>query len=237
MTDERQASARRITSIEAVAVRVVCDDPEPAHPLSTVDSSVNVREASVLETRSHPKITVSDGQGSQSIGTEQVGFPVSEASAVWTGEVKAPNHDEALNSLMPRDRGGPRIVILAGMLIGASGMAWWAGLLDPHRFFNSHPASPPLEQIALPERAALDIDQQASSATTHDKISSPAGSDLGSKGLEPGPVPHADQGIITPSDTVPKITANVSIAATQVVAEKSLCARFSSKQNAAIAPL
>jgi hypothetical protein len=107
---------------------------------------------------------------------------------------------------MPRDRGGHRIVILAGMLVGASAMAWWAGLFDPHRFFNSNPASLPLQQIALPEGAPLDIDQQASSATAHDKVSSPAGSDLGSRGLEPGPAPHADQGIVTPGDTVPKIT-------------------------------
>ena len=200
MTDERQASAGRITSIDAVVVRVVCEGPEPAHPSSTVDSSVNVREASVLETRSHPKIAVSDGQGYQSIGTEQVGFPMNEASAVWTGEVKAPNHDEALNSFMPRDRGGPRIGILAAMLIGASGMAWWAGLLDPHRFFNSNPAS----QIALPERAPLSTDKQATSARTDGQVSPPAGTDLGSKGLEPEPTPHADPGIITPADTVPK---------------------------------
>src|SRR5262249_13494250 len=100
-----------------------------------------------------------------------------------------------------------------------------------------HPASPPPDHLALPERAALDIDQQASSATTHDKISSPAGRDLGSKGLEPGHVPHADQGIITPSDPVPNITANVSIAESPEAAAHSLCARFDSKQMAAVAPL
>jgi len=37
MSDERQTSPGRIMSIEAVAARIVCEDPEPAHPSSTVD--------------------------------------------------------------------------------------------------------------------------------------------------------------------------------------------------------
>src|SRR6266498_2563287 len=185
-------SAGRIMSIEAVAVRVVCEDAQPALQSSVVDSSLNLTEAPMLGTQSRPEIIGSDEQGSPPIGTEQIGFPMSKASVVWTGQIKAPNREEAINSLMPHDRGGPRIAILAGMLIGASGLAWWAGLLDSYRFFNFNPASP-VQQIALPERAPLDLDQQASSGPTHDKVSSPAGSDLGSKGLEPGPAPHADQ--------------------------------------------
>src|SRR5262249_42892336 len=134
MAHERYNSTGRIMSIEAVAVRVVYEDAEPAHASSNGDSSLNVTEAPMLGTQTHPELVGSDEQGSPSIGVEQIGFPMSKASAVWTGEVNAPNREESLNSLMPRDRSGPRIVILAGMLIGASGMAWWAGLLDPHRF-------------------------------------------------------------------------------------------------------
>src|SRR5262245_30496824 len=136
MADEQHTSAGRIMSIEAIALRVVCEDAEPTYPSSAGDSSPNVTEAPMLGTQSHPEIVGSDEQGSPSIGIEQIKLPSSKTSAVWTGEVNAPNREESLNSLMPRDRGGDRIVILAGMLVGASAMAWWAGLFDPHRFFQ-----------------------------------------------------------------------------------------------------
>jgi hypothetical protein len=165
MAHEEHTSAGRVMSIEAVAVRVVCEGVEPARQSSAVDSSLNLTKTPMLGTQSRPEIVESDEQGSPFIGTEQIGFPMSKASAVWTGEIKTPNREEALNALMPHDRGGPRIAILAGMLIGASGLAWWAGLLDSYRFFNFNPASP-FGQGDLLDRAPLDIDQQASSGTT-----------------------------------------------------------------------
>lgn len=205
MSDERQTSPGRIMSIEAVAVRIVCDDPEPAHPSSTVDpqnSSLKLT-APVIETQSHPDIAVSERDGSKSIGTNQVGLRMIEASAPWTAEVKPPNQDEALSSLVPRDGTRLHIGLLTGMLIVALGLGWWTGLLDPYRFLKSDPASISLQQIALPDRAPPATDKQTTSGTPDNQVSTPAGSDLGSKGIGSEPTPHADQGVVSPGDSVP----------------------------------
>ena len=200
MADEQHTSAGRIMSIEAVAIRVVREDPEPAHPSASIDSWPNI--APILKTQSHPEIVVSNGQRSQSSATDEIGFPMSEPSPVWSGEIKAPNREESLNSIMPRERGRLRLAILAGMLIGASGVAWWAGLFDPYRLFNSDPASPAVQHIALPERAPLDIDKQATSAITDAQGSPPVGADLGSKAREDTPSPYPDEGAVAPADSV-----------------------------------
>ncbi len=202
MSDEHQTSPERITSIEAVAVRIVCRDLEPAHPSSAVDST----GAHVMETENHPEIAVSEGYGSQSMGTDQIGFPMGKASAAWTGEVKAPNQHEALSSLVPRDGGGLRIGLLTGMLIGALGLGWWTGLLSP--YLKSDPTSTPLQQIALPDRAPLDVDKLTSSIPPANQVSTPAESS--SKRVGGEPTPHTDQGIVTPADTASTTAQNTT---------------------------
>jgi hypothetical protein len=200
MSDEHQTSPGRITSIEAVAVRIVCEDPELAHPSSMV---VNLPGTPVIETQSYPEIAASKGQVSKSIGTDQIGFQMDETLAAWTTEVKAPSRDEALSSLLPRDDGGLRIRLLTYMIIGALGLACWTGLLDPYRFLKSDRASIPLQQIALPDRAPLAIDNQTTSVTRDNQIFTPARGDLGSKPEES--LPHTDQRVVTPTDTMPKV--------------------------------
>jgi hypothetical protein len=206
VSDSHQTSPGRITSIQAVAVRIVCENPEPAHPSSAVDpqnASLKLTGAPLVETRSHPVIVVSEGQGSESIGTDQIEFPMRGASAAWIGEVRAPNQDDALSSLVPRDGGGLRIGLLTAMLIGALGLGWWTGLWEPSRFLKSDPVSTPLQQIALPDRAPPALDQQTPSGAPDNQVSSPAGSDLGTKGLGSEPTPRTDQGVVSPADTVP----------------------------------
>ena len=92
MADEQHTSAGRITSIEAVAVRIVCEAPEPAH---TVESSPDLTGARLLGTERPPQISVSEGKKGQSIGTCQIGLPMGKTSAAWTGELKAPDRHEA----------------------------------------------------------------------------------------------------------------------------------------------
>jgi hypothetical protein len=208
VSDSHQTSPGRITSIQAVAVRIVCENPEPAHPSSAVDpqnSSLKLTGAPLVETRSHPVIVVSEGQGSKSIGTDQIEFPMRGASAAWIGEVRAPNQDDALSSPVPRDGGGLRIGLLTAMLIGALGLGWWTGLWEPSRFLKSDPVSTPLQQIALPDRAPPALDQQTPSGAPDNQVSSPAGSDLGSssKRLGSEPTPRTDQGVVSAADTVP----------------------------------
>jgi hypothetical protein len=212
MSDEHQISARRVMSIEAVAVRIVCEAPAPAHP---IDSSLDLTGAHVIETERPPQIAVSEGQRSQSIGTGQIGLPMAKASAAWTGELRAPNQHEALSSLVRRDRGGLRIGLLTGMLVGALGLGWWTGLLD--RFLKCDPVSTPLQQIALPDRALLQVDKLATYAPPENQVSSRAESSSifapaegSSKGIDGEPAPHSDRGVVTPADSAPSSALNTT---------------------------
>ncbi len=197
MSDEQQASSAQITSIEAVAVRIVCENQKRAHPSSTVDPQNTFLKLT-------PAHAFSEGQGSESIGTDQIGFPMPEASAAWIGEVRTPNQDEALGSLLPRDGGGLRIRLLTGIIIGALGLGWWTGLWDPYRFLKTDPVSTPVQQIAVSDRTPPAIDQATSSgAPDNHQVSTPAGRDLGSKGVGIDAIPPTDQGVVNPADAEP----------------------------------
>ena len=112
MLDEQQTFRGRIMSVEAVAVRVACEDPQAADPLSIVDRSPSATEALVLDT-GHAGIANADEQASHAIETEQSRSSITQETAVWTGEVKAPTPEEALRSLLPRDNGRLRVGILS----------------------------------------------------------------------------------------------------------------------------
>ena len=218
MSDEHQAPPAQITSIQAVAVRIVCENQERAHPSSVVDPQDSLLKLT-------PPHAVSEGQGSKSIGIDQIGFPIPEASAAWIGEVRAPNQDEALSSLVPHDGGGIRIGLLTAMLIGALGLGWW-GLWEPSRFLKSDPASTPLQQIGIPDRAPPALDQQTPSGAPDNQVSSPAGSDLGIKGLGSEPTPRTDQRVVSPADTAPttaqKTTGTKPVVVPRVREKKAL---------------
>jgi hypothetical protein len=204
MSGQHQTSPGRITSIEAVAVRIVCEDPQLAHPSSTVDGSLNLTGIPIIEAPSYPEIAAPKGQVSKCIGTDQSGFRMGETLAGWSTEVKAPSRDEALSSLLPRDDAGRSIRFLTCMIIGALGLAWWIGLLDPYRFLNSDRASIPLHQAALSDKAPLAIDNQTTSVTPDNQVLTPAGGDLDSKRVGGEPTLHTDRRVVTPADTVPK---------------------------------
>jgi hypothetical protein len=214
MSDENQTSAGSITSMEVVAVRIVCEAPEPAY---TLDSPPDLTGARLMQTERPPQTTVSEGQKAQSIGTCQIGLPMDKASAAWTGELKAPNRHEALSSLVRRDRGGLRIGLVAGILAGTLGLGWWTGLLDPR--LNFDPASTPPRQIALADRAVPDVDKPTISEPPANQVSTPAESssistpaetsnvstpaESSSRGIDDASAPHGDRGSVTPTDFAP----------------------------------
>lgn len=195
MLDEQQNSERRIMSIEAVAVRVEFEDPKPAHPSPIVDCSLSEKRASVLDTR-HADIANSDEEGAQAIETEQSRLPMTH---VWTPEVKAPTPEEALRSLLPRENGRLRVGIVGGILIGATAIAWWAGVLDAPHLVNSGPAF--LQQVALPESPPIEIDKQTTPKPTDPQMPSTGGSEPGSK-ASGEPSAHTDEKDVARADPV-----------------------------------
>jgi hypothetical protein len=213
MSDEHRASPAQITPMEAAAVCNVGENPGHARLWSLEDAQNSSFELtpSPLDGPSHLQIGIYEGQGSKSMGAEQIEFPMSEASPAWVGELRAPSQDEALSSLGPGGGGGLRVGLVAGVLIAALGLGW-AGVSNPHRFLKPGPASTQVQQPALPDRAAPAVDQKtASGAPNSAQVSTPTGSDLGTNRLGSEPIPRADQRVVSPQHAVPSM-AQKSIA-------------------------
>jgi len=149
----------------AVAIWNVSETPEPAHLWSLVEAQNSPLQltAPPPEKQSDPQIAIVERQGSKSVRTDQIGSPMSEPSPAWIGNVRAPNQDEALSSLVPGDGAGRfRVGLVTGVLIAALGLGW-AGVSNPYRFLNSDPTSTRVQQAALPDKAAQAVDQETAS--------------------------------------------------------------------------
>jgi hypothetical protein len=154
------------------------------------------------ETQSQPQITIVERQGPKSMGTDQIEFPMAGPSPASRGEVRAPNQDGALSSLVSGDGGGLRVRLVTGLLIAALGLGW-AGLSNPYRFFKSDLTSTPVQQTAASDTFPPVVDQEtASAAPIGGQGSTRTGSDLSYR-VGGEPVHRADQGVVSPEDAFP----------------------------------
>jgi hypothetical protein len=136
------------------------------------------------------------------MGTDQIEFPMAGPSPASRGEVRAPNQDESLSSLVSGDGGGLRVRLVTGLLIAALGLGW-AGLSNPYRFFKSDLTSTPVQQTAASDRVPPVIDQEtASAAPIGGQGSTRTGSDLSYR-VGGEPIHRADQGVVSPEDAFP----------------------------------
>jgi hypothetical protein len=161
------------------------------------------------ETQSQPQIAFVERQGPKSMGTNQIGFPMSGPSPSGRGEVRAPNQDESLSSLVPGDGGGLRLGLVTGLLIAAFGLGW-AWVSNPYLFLKSDLTSTLVQQP--PFSVAPQVDQEtASGGPIGSQGSTPTGSDLGNYRVGGEPIHRADQGVLNSEDaspsSAPKATA------------------------------
>src|SRR5262249_39249283 len=135
-------------------------------------------------------------------GTDQIEFPMAGPSPASRGEVRAPNQDESLSSLVSGDGGGLRVRLVTGLLIAALGLGW-AGLSNPYRFFKSDLTSTPVQQTAASDTLPAVVDQETASAAPIGGQGSPrTGSDLSYR-VGGEPIHRADQGVVSPEDAFP----------------------------------
>ena len=193
-----QTVPRKSCQMLAVAIWNVSETPEHRH-LRSLQGAQKRLTPPPPKTQSNPV----EWQGLKSLESDQIGFPMSEPSPAWIGEIRAPNRDEALSSLVPGNGGGLRVGVVTGLLIAALGLGW-AGLSNPSRFFKSDPASTPVQQTPVSDRAAPAVDQEmASGAPNSNQASTPRGSDLSSYKVGGEPIHRADQGVVSPEEAVP----------------------------------
>ena len=193
-----QTVPRKSCQMLAVAIWNVSETPEHRH-LRSLQGAQKRLTPPPPKTQSNPV----ERQGLKSLESDQIGFPMSEPSPAWIGEIRAPNRDEALSSLVPGNGGGLRVGVVTGLLIAALGLGW-AGLSNPSRFFKSDPASTPVQQTPVSDRAAPAVDQEmASGAPNSNQASTPRGSDLSSYKVGGEPIHRADQGVVSPEEAVP----------------------------------
>ena len=214
---------RKSCQMLAVAIWNVSETTEHGH-LWSLQGAQKLLTPPPPKTQSNPQIVVVERQGLKSIESDQIGFPMSEPSPAWIGEIRAPNRDEALSSLVPGNGGGLRVGVVTGLLIAALGLGW-AGLANPYRFFKSDPASTPVQQPPVSDRAAPAIDQEtASGAPNSNQASTPRGSDLSSYKVGGESIHRADQVVVSPQEAVPstarKTTATELSAAVPLPREK-----------------
>ena len=135
------------------------------------------------------------------MGTDQIGFPLSGPSPAGRAEVRAPNQDESLSSLVPGDRGGLRVGVASGLLIAALGLGW-AGVSNPHLFLQSDPTSTRVQQPPL--SVAQQVDRETGSGgPISSQGSTPTGSDLSNYRIGGEPIHRADQGVVNREDALP----------------------------------
>src|SRR5215471_17879822 len=193
-----QTVPRKSLQMLAVAIWNVSETPEHRH-LRSLQGAQKRLTPPPPKTQSNPV----ERQGLKSLESDQIGFPMSEPSPAWIGEIRAPNRDEALSSLVPGNGGGLRVGVVTGLLIAALGLGW-AGLSNQSRFFKSDPASTPVQQTPVSDRAAPAADQEmASGAPNSNQASTPRGSDLSSYKVGGEPIHRADQGVVSPEEAVP----------------------------------
>ena len=193
-----QTVPRKSCQMLAVAIWNVSETPEHRH-LRSLQGAQKRLTPPPPKTQSNPV----ERQGLKSLESDQTGFPMSEPSPAWIGEIRAPNRDEALSSLVPGNGGGLRVGVVTGLLIAALGLGW-AGLSNPSRFFKSDPASIPVQQTPVSDRAAPAVDQEmASGAPNSNQASTPRGSDLSSYKVGGEPIHRADQGVVSPEEAAP----------------------------------
>src|SRR6266496_1515038 len=216
--------SRKTYQMVAVAIWNVSEDPERAHLWSFKGAQNSwLLTPPPAETQSQPQIAFVERQGRKSLGTDQIGFPMSGSSPAGKGEVRAPNQDESLSSLVPGDGGGRRVGLATGLLIAALGLGW-AGLSNPYRFFKSDPASTPVQQTAVSDRVPPVVDQETTSAAPiSSQASTPTGSGLSSYRVGGEPIHRADQGVVSSEEAVPsnaQKTTTMKQAAVPVPREK-----------------
>jgi hypothetical protein len=195
MSDEHQTLFAQNTSIEAMAVSNVTAHPENASPLS-----LEGPQKSSLEPAPAPLME-----------TDPDGFARLEPSPAWTGEVTAPNENDALSYLALRGRF--RAGLVAGAIIAATALGW--GFVSSLHVLKSKPASTGLQQTTRSERAAPTVDQEtASKGPSARQVYTPAVGDVGRNRSEL--IRRADQSGVAPMHNVPSIeqTAATKPAAT-----------------------
>jgi len=192
--------SRKTYQMVAVAIRNVSEDPERAH-LWSLKGAQNSRLLTPppAETQSQPQIAFVERQGRKSLGTDQIGFPMSGSSPAGKGEVRAPNQDESLSSLVPGDGGGRRVGLATGLLIAALGLGW-TGVSNPYLFLKSDPTSTRVPQP--PRSVAPQVDRETGGPISS-QGSTPTGSDLSNYRVGGEPIHRADQGVLNPEDALP----------------------------------
>src|SRR6266508_4813891 len=161
MNDESQRPPGQITPMETVAVSKVDEDPEHADPWSVGRPEDCASEATPapIETQGHPDLAIyetevtpawNEGRASKSV--DQTGV-IPDAPPARVHEVRTPNRDEALVSIVPGDRHGLRVGLVTGALVAALGLGW-AGGSNLYRFLDLNPATPRLQQNTPPYRTA-----------------------------------------------------------------------------------
>jgi hypothetical protein len=214
---------RKSCQMVGVAIWNMSETPEHGHFLSLQAAQNSpLRIPPRPGTQTYPQIGIVEWQEPNSTGTDQIGFPTSRPPPGWTGEIRAPNRDEALSSLVPGNGGGLRVGVVTFLLIAALGLGW-AELLDPSRFFKSDPASKPVLQTQVSDRVPPVVDQETPSAAA--PISSEAsttttGSDLSSYKVGGEPIHRADQGFVSPEAVPSNATTTMKKAAVPVPREK-----------------
>jgi len=192
--------SRKTYQMVAVAIWNVSEDPERAH-LWSLKGAQNSRLLTPppAETQSQPQIAFVERQGRKSLGTDQIGFPMSGSSPAGKGEVRAPNQDESLSSLVPGDGGGRRVGLATGLLVAALGLGW-TGVSNPYLFLKSDPTSTRVPQP--PSSVAPQVDRETGGPISS-QGSTPTGSDLSNYRVGGEPIHRADQGVLNPEDALP----------------------------------
>ncbi len=213
---------RKSCQMLAVAIWNVSEAPEHAD-LWSLRPAQNNRLLTPPPTKTQSQPQIAERQGPKSMGTDQIGFPMFGPSPAGTEEVRAPNQDESLSSLVPGDGGGLRVRLVTGLLLAALGLGW-AGLSNPYRFFKSDPASTPVQQTAVSDRVPPVVDQETTSAAPiSSQASTPTGSGLSSYRVGGEPIHRADQGVVSSDEAVPsnaQKTTTMKQAAVPVPREK-----------------
>src|SRR5262245_51894803 len=112
---------RKSCQMVAVAIWNVSEIPEHGH-LGSLQGAQKLLTPPPAKTQSNPQIDIVELQGSKSIEPDQIGFLMSEPFPGWMGEVRAPNKEEALSSLVPGNGGELRVGLVIGLLIAVLGL-------------------------------------------------------------------------------------------------------------------